>query len=166
MKNPVILACAFVLTACASPNRDVVDTTVAPVPFASSPAAEAQVRAAAEDWTRGFAEKDGARIGRYLAEDFVAYYPRGSAPTVGQERGQAGWVRYFSRPGAYHPVRVDEITVSRGGDMAWGTGTWWHGTDASGVKIEDEGKFLTVWQHFPDGWKIVALSARSYRPNP
>ena len=34
------------------------------------------------------------------------------------ERGQAGWVRYFSRSGAYHPARVDEITVSRGGDMA------------------------------------------------
>jgi len=121
-----------------------------------------EVRAAADAWERAFASKDGATVGAFFADSAVAYYPKGAAPSIGREAAIRAWTNNLRRPGAYHPVHIGALTLSRSGDMAWGTGDWQIGTDSAGVQVTDQGKLLTVWERRPEGWRIVALSARSY----
>ena len=135
-----------------------VSTATRPVP--SSAAIE--VRAAADAWEQAFARKDGAAVGALFADSAVAYYPKGAAPSIGREVAIRAWTANLRKPGAYHPVHIGSITVARSGDMAWATGDWQIGTDSAGVQVTDQGKLLTVWQREAAGWRIVALSARSY----
>ena len=57
-----------------------------------------------------------------------------------------------------------EVFISKAGDMAWDYG-WNRGVyESPEGRIEDEGKYLAVWQKIDGEWKCVAISFSSDKP--
>ncbi|WP_158508917.1 YybH family protein [Gemmatirosa kalamazoonensis] len=94
---------------------------------------ERAVRAAAAEWVRAAAERDGEAMGAYFAEDAFVMYPR-PQPTVGRAANTAVWVTLFARPGALHPLTTDSVVVARSGDLAYVTGRWHLSAPAAGTQ--------------------------------
>jgi hypothetical protein len=83
--------------------------------------ARADVRAAADAWTRGASTRDAGAMADYFAADAFAMYPR-PEPTVGREANRAAWAAVFAQPGATHPVTTDTVVVAASGDLAYTAG--------------------------------------------
>lgn len=74
------------------------------------------LRDAAARWEEAIEAKDAYRIALSFAEDATAMYPH-PMPTIGREANRQAWVRVYRNPVVEHPVTVDQVHVSRSGDL-------------------------------------------------
>ena len=154
---------AWTLAGCASHPRPATPDALG---AATAEAVAAAVREAATDWVAAFARHDVDAITAGFAEDAVALYPR-SAPTIGREANRSAWARFYTRPNAEHPLAVDAMVLSRGGDMAATRGRWAARYDAPDGAVDVGGDYLAVWRPDAAGvWRIETLAANMYSPPP
>ncbi|MFN8581392.1 MAG: hypothetical protein U0163_10500 [Gemmatimonadaceae bacterium] len=60
-------------------------------------------------------------------------------------------------------MTTDIVAVGKGVDLRYTLGQWTMGVDTPGGRAQAAGQYIAVW-HKPDGaWKIVALSAYTFR---
>ena len=73
-------------------------------------------------------------------------------------------MKYFFKILISIEVGSKEVFISETGDIAWDYG--WNRIVYKGPNgsIEDEGKYLAVWNNINGEWKIVAISANSDLP--
>jgi uncharacterized protein (TIGR02246 family) len=108
------------------------------------------------EWSRAAQERDVDRVVSYWAADAVVF-PPGSPAVVGAPAIREFVVRSFQTPGFTISWKASAVEVSRGGDLAYATGTnrvTFNAPDGNPVVVE--GKAVTVWRREPGGaWKCV-----------
>ncbi len=109
-----------------------------------------------QEWANAAASKDVERTVSFWAEDAVVFPP--DQPAIrGKDSIRAYVLASFKMPGFAVRWQTTELTVSPGGDLAYGSGTnvvTLNGPDGKPVTLA--GKAVTVWRKGSDGdWKCV-----------
>ncbi len=113
----------------------------------------AEMKAAIESANARFAEafsrRDVATLGQLYAADAQAY-PPGTAPLVGRTAIQDMWKGVLGMSGGRIQLRT--VEVDGNGETAWEAGRYTLiGSNGSTV---DDGKYIVLWKHEQDGWKL------------
>lgn len=111
--------------------------------------------------------KDLDRYVSFYAEDAVLLWP--GAPTVTGRAAIREFMRvFFSMPNFSLSFETTRVEVSRAGDFAYTCGTNKVTLmDSNGKRMNDRGKYLTVYRKQSDGtWKVVADMGNSDLPAP
>jgi uncharacterized protein (TIGR02246 family) len=108
------------------------------------------------EWSRAAQARDVDRALSFWADD-AAVFPPGGPPVVGKPAIREFVVKSFQTPGFRISWKTANVTVSRGGDLAYATGTnRVTFTGSEGKEVVVEGKAVTVWRRERDGaWKCV-----------
>jgi uncharacterized protein (TIGR02246 family) len=120
--------------------------------------AESEIRRLDAEWSDA-AEKgrEVERIVSFWADDAVVL-PPGGPPIRGKTAIREYVRKSLEMPGFGISWKTGEVVVSRGGDLAYATGTnrvTFNGPDGKPVTVQ--GKAVTVWQKDDRGvWKCVA----------
>lgn len=133
-----------------------------PMSTSPTPAATA-LRAVSEAYNRSSAAKDANAIVQYFAPDVIVMSPQGRAPVRGVEANRVAWERFFRAGNPVHTMTTDTVLVGAGDDMGYTLGHWTVGVDTPGGRAEAAGEYLAVWRRRSGTWKIVALSAYTFR---
>jgi uncharacterized protein (TIGR02246 family) len=111
--------------------------------------------------------KDVDRYVSFYADDAVLFWP--GAPMVrGQTAIREFMQAFLSMPAFSLSFETAEVDVSRAGDLAYSYGTNRVSlVGPNGKRMQDRGKYLTVYRKQPDGtWKVVADIGNSDLPAP
>ncbi|MCY1720442.1 DUF4440 domain-containing protein [Prolixibacteraceae bacterium Z1-6] len=98
----------------------------------------------------------------YYADDVI-----GQIPSIPEIQGLEAMKNFYTE---YFKILVSieggstKITVSQAGDMAWDFGWTRSVINGPDGPIEDEGKYLEVFEKINGEWKCVAISASSDKP--
>lgn len=170
MRNPGafgagVLALVLIIAGCEAPE---------PEPEAEAAPDQTQVDLQAEE--QAIRDADAAMLeaarGRDAAGFADAFAPDGRlmfpyAPTAeGQEDIQARSEDDFGTPGFEVEWTTESIEIAESGDMAYSTGSYSVGMDTPDGPMEDEGKFLTVWEKVDGEWKVAADMIATDQPPP
>jgi ketosteroid isomerase-like protein len=99
-------------------------------------------------FTDAFSRRDVAALGQLYAADAEAL-PPGSAPVAGRGAIQDMWKGFMSLP--VGRMQLTTVEVDGNGETAWEAGRYTIlGSNGSTM---DEGKYIVVWKHEPDGWR-------------
>jgi len=96
-----------------------------------------------------FARRDVAALGQLYAADAEAL-PPGSGPVLGRIAIQDMWKGLMSLP--VGRMQLTTIEVDGNGETAWEAGRYVLIGSNGGTM--DEGKYIVLWKHEPDGWKL------------
>lgn len=124
---------------------------------AASPAdARSEILRVDAEWLRAAQSRDIDRTVSFWAEDAMVF-PPGSPAVVGRAAIREFVAKSFQTPGFGISWKTTTVEVSRGGDLAYATGTnrvTFSGPDGKPVAVD--GKAVTVWRREKDGaWKCV-----------
>jgi len=129
----------------------------APPPPDTREADERAVREIETEWSKAAATKDVERFASFYADDATAFGP-GTPMVTGKDAIRKTLDVFFATPGVSLSLQLTKVEVSRGGDLAYCSGTY-TGTmnDPKGKPVTDKGKYVVVYKKQPDGkWKCVA----------
>jgi uncharacterized protein (TIGR02246 family) len=95
--------------------------------------------------------------------DDASWLPPNSPLVRGKAAIRSGWAKLMSNPGFTIDWQIDQLEVSRAGDLAYTIYTYQMTLDgANGKPITDQGKDMAVWKKQSDGaWKIVGETFNS-----
>ena len=138
------LACALTVTVTAAGVK------------AGSPAADEQaIRAANAQWSRAAGAKDLEGTLSFYADDAVLLWPN-SPPAVGKQAVRAAWSEEFKDPAYSLSWRIDQVVISRSGDLAYSRGSYDFTYALAGHAVREHGKYLVVWKKQSNGaWRVV-----------
>lgn len=135
--TPVLLCVAILSAGCAKNRSQDVAALKSTIESVNARFAEAVSR------------RDVAAIGQLYAAEAQAY-PPGLAIVSGRPAIQDMWKGLLSMPVGRLQLRT--VDVDGNGQTAWETGRFTLvGTNGSTM---DDGKYIVVWKHEPDGWKL------------
>ena len=138
------LACALALALAAVAQKS-----------ASPRADEQAIRAANAQWSRAAGAKDLEGTLSFYADDAVLLWPD-SPPAVGKQAVRAAWSEGFKDPAYSLSWRIEEVVVSRSGDLAYARGSYDATYTPAGHAVREHGKFLVVWKKRPGGaWRVA-----------
>ena len=144
MKRSLLLVLGLAMVAC-SP-------TPSSIPGAS---AQSAIEAANARFLDAFKRGDKAAMMANYADDAIVMMPNAPAwrGKDGMDKGYSDFLAKMTYKDG--TVKTDSVVLS--GDLAVETGTYaWTLLQKSGSEVKDQGKYLTVWKHLPDGsWKIL-----------
>lgn len=148
------LAClgvAVVLTGCESPAKEAAEyTDVAPALAATNTSFE-------QAWAKGDA---AAVAGLYTADAMLL--PPNSPMVRGRDAIQQLWTAFLGSGAG--TVKLTSVEALGDEDMAHEVGSYViH--DSTGAVV-DQGKYIVIWQHSPDGWRIHRDIWNSDNPPP
>ena len=108
------------------------------------------------EWSRAAQGRDVERIVSFWAED-ATVFPPGSPPVIGKTAIREFVAKSLQTPGFNISWNTTTVVVSRGGDIAYTTGTNRVSFSApDGKQVIVEGKAVAVWRRGNDGaWKCV-----------
>ena len=117
------------------------------------------LREAAQAWAASFASRDPGVITSFFADDAVAWFPRGSRPTIGSAAIRAAWTSYFTNNPA-HPVSIDSVVApgSRELGLVYGKYLYREPSDVAA----DGGRYVAVWRPSGGRWRLALLSAHKH----
>jgi uncharacterized protein (TIGR02246 family) len=154
------LPLAIPLAACAPTKAEPTDTASAKVDLAAEEQAIKDLNAR---WVRMIAAKDTAGIYELYASD--ALYMAPNAQALGGRPGVAkAWSGFYAMKGSSLSFRPTKVVVAQAGDLAYDVGTFTFGMDGPRGRIEDKGKYLTVWKKQDGAWRIAAEMYNSDLP--
>jgi uncharacterized protein (TIGR02246 family) len=108
------------------------------------------------EWAQAAERRDIERILRFWSDD-ATVFPPGGPPIAGKAAIRSYVAESLKTPGFSISWKTDNVVVSRGGDLAYATGTnrvTFIGPDGRQVTVD--GKAVTVWRREADGsWKCV-----------
>jgi uncharacterized protein (TIGR02246 family) len=126
-------------------------------------AEEQAIREQDRKYMEAAAGKDADALTSLFAEDAAFLYP--GMPLV---RGRSGlrdtFMSFMQTPGfslTFEPTRIE---VSPGGEMAYELGTYRLGLDRPEGRVDDRGKYATVWKKVGGQWKIAVDAPSSELP--
>lgn len=159
------LALAIIVGGCEPPE---------PEPGMATAGDQAQVDVEAEE--QAIREADAAMLEAARAGDAEgfadAFAPDGRllfpyAPAAeGREEIRAKTEADFQTPGFEVEWTVESIAVAESGDIAYSIGSYTLGMETPDGPMEDEGKFLTVWEKVDGEWKAAADMIATDQPPP
>ncbi len=162
MSKLVLLLVVLVTTACQTregePRDADADADRRAVPQADAAREEQTIRDLTRRWNEALRNQDAETIASLFADDAVALY--GGQKLEGRDAIRRDSEEFFSRPNVTGSFEVEEIVISESGDLAYEVGTYSGGFDGSEGRVEEKGRYLTVWKKTPDGWR-VAVDATS-----
>jgi uncharacterized protein (TIGR02246 family) len=156
-------AVALSISACASdaPDADAMDTAAGEI----AQAAEARIRELDEQWVAAVAAKDTAAIVNVYASDGRFMVPNAPAAS-GADAIRSTWVGLLGLPNLSLTFEPTSIHVSDDATMAYDVGTYQLAYDGPNGRVEDNGKYLVVWEKRDGEWKAVADMINTDRPMP
>ena len=110
---------------------------------------KADIEAVNGQFTDAFARRDVAALGALYATDAQAF-PPGVLPVAGRASIQDMWKGLLSMP--VGRIQLRTIEVDGNGETAWEEGRYTL-VGANGATLDD-GKYVVIWKHQPDGWKL------------
>lgn len=117
-------------------------------------AEEQAIREQARKYLQGATNKDPGAVASLFAQDGVFLYP-GMPLVRGQSALREAFSTFMRTPGfalTFEPTRLE---VAQAGDLAYELGTYRLAMDAPGGRVDDIGKYVTVWKKAGDHWEIV-----------
>lgn len=108
------------------------------------------------DWSRAAQDRDVDRVVSFWADDAIVF-PPGSPAVAGKAAIREFVAKSFQTPGFSISWKTTTVAVSRGGDIAYTTGTnRVTFSTPDGKQVTVEGKAVAVWRREKDGaWKCV-----------
>jgi len=110
---------------------------------------KSEIEAANGRFADAFARRDVAALGSLYATDAQAF-PPGVAPVAGRASIQDMWKGFLAMP--VGRIQLRTVEVDGNGETAWEEGRYT--LVASNGSTMDEGKYVVIWKHQPDGWKL------------
>ena len=117
---------------------------------------ETALRDAAIRWQKAIDSKDIEITASTFALDAIAMY-HSSLPVYGRAENRKAWESVFSDSANQHPITVEQVNVSRSGDMGYTQGKWW--SIRPNINYVNGGRYVHVWRLIEGQWQIVILSA-------
>jgi uncharacterized protein (TIGR02246 family) len=156
-------AIALSLAACAT---DASDGTMADTAGAETPqAAEARIRELDRQWAAAVAARDTTTAVSFYAPDARFMVP--NAPVAsGADAIRSTWVGFLSLPNLSLTFEPTTIHVSDDATLAYDVGTYQLAFDGPNGRVEDNGKYLVVWEKRDGEWKVVADMINTDLPLP
>ncbi len=116
---------------------------------------EQRIRELSQRASRAIESKDATTFVSFYADDAVLMHP--NQPAIqGRNAIRASLEEMLRLPNlsfSFTPTRID---VAEAGDFAYETGTYRFAADMQGTRLNDEGKYVTVWKKIGADWKIVS----------
>ena len=139
----------------------------APPPPDTREADERAIREIEAEWSKAAAAKDVERLVSFYADDASVFAP-GTPVVTGKDAIRRTLDADFATPGSSLSFQPAKVEVSRGGDLAYCSGTYTMTmNDPKGKPVTDKGKYVAVYKKQPDGkWKCVADIHNSDLPAP
>lgn len=159
-----ILPVLAIFVACAPEAEDAAvdqDTvTVTDSPAAQQDAADAEEAIAEQNrlWIEAVEAGDAEFIADLHTEDGRLMAPNAPA-AEGRDGVRSAWEEMLAIPGLSLSFEATEIVVSDDASMAYDVGTYelsFEDPEAPGGQVEDEGKYLVVWENVDGEWKVAA----------
>jgi uncharacterized protein (TIGR02246 family) len=115
---------------------------------------EQNLRDLDDQWSAAAGAKDLEKTVSFYSEDAIVMPPNASAATS-KEAIRKVWQDLLASPGLVIRWKTTKVEVAKSGDLACLSGTYdLTMNDPSGKPINDQGKYVEVWEKQPDGkWK-------------
>ncbi len=110
------------------------------------------IESMAAEWKTAYNAGDAAAVAALYAED-ATLLPDGRDIVSGPDALREYWAWEISNLPEGATIDLEVVAVNGSGDLAYEIGRFTVTADAEPI---DEGKYLAVWRHEPDGsWKLV-----------
>jgi ketosteroid isomerase-like protein len=121
---------------------------------ADTKAIEQTLRDLDDQWSTAAGAKDLEKTVSFYSADAIVMPPNASAATT-KEAIRKVWQDLLATPGLVIRWRTTKVEVAKSGDLACLSGTYeLTMNDPSGKPINDQGKYVEVWEKQADGkWK-------------
>jgi uncharacterized protein (TIGR02246 family) len=116
---------------------------------------EQRIRELSQQASRAVQSKDATTFASFYAEDAVVMNANQRA-IQGRDAIRRMAAEMFSLPNFAFSFTPTRIEVAEGGDLAYEAGTYRFAADLTGGRLDDEGKYVTVWKKVGGEWKIVS----------
>ncbi len=100
-------------------------------------------------FAEAFSRRDVTTLGQLYTAEAEAF-PPGTAPVRGRTAIQDMWKGLLSMP--VGRIQLTTVEVDGNGETAWESGRY--ALLATNGSTMDEGKYVVIWKHEPDGWKL------------
>jgi ketosteroid isomerase-like protein len=118
---------------------------------ADSKAIEQALRDLDDQWSTAAGAKDLEKTVSFYSEDAIVMPPNASAATT-KEAIRKVWQDLLASPGLVFSWKTTKVEVAKSGDLACLSGTYeLTMNDSSGKPINDQGKYVEVWEKQADG---------------
>src|SRR4030095_1249053 len=118
---------------------------------ADTKATEQNLRDLDDQWSAAAGAKDLEKTVSFYSEDAIVMPPNASAATT-KEAIRKVWQDLLASPGLVISWKTTKIEVAKSGDLACLSGTYeLTMNDSSGKPINDQGKYVEVWEKQADG---------------
>jgi uncharacterized protein (TIGR02246 family) len=128
-------------------------------------AEEQAIRAQGRRYLQGAADKDPAAIASVFAKDGAFLFP-GMPLVQGQSALRETFGSLMQTPGfslTFEPTRIE---VAQAGDLAYEVGTYRLQMEPPGGRVDDTGKYVSVWKKAGDKWEMVVDAPSTDLPAP
>lgn len=124
---------------------------------------EQRIRELSQQALRAAQAKDAATYANFYAEDAVSMGANQTA-IRGRDAIRGMVAEMFALPNLAFSFAPTKIEVAASGDIAYEIGTYRVAADMPGGRLDDEGKYLTLWKKVAGEWKIASDISNSDRP--
>lgn len=154
MRVPMrLLPMLLLLSACATAGAPVADVQME----------EQRIAELNRQWVERVAARDAAWIANlYTAEGRIM--PANAPLAQGRPAVEAAWRGIFELPNLNLTFQTTDLEFSDAGDMAYDVGTYSLSFDGPQGRIQDQGKYLVVWEKVNGEWKVAADMFNSNLP--
>lgn len=143
----------FLIVACASVPR---------VDLASE---ESAIRELDRQWAQAAARRDTAAFLGFYADDATLVMPN-APPAIGRAAIRSRTLELFALPNLSLSFEPTSISVARSGDLAYDLGSYRSSFDGPQGRVEDAGRYTTVWRKIDGRWRAVSDMVVSTNPPP
>jgi uncharacterized protein (TIGR02246 family) len=124
---------------------------------------EQRIRELGQQAMRAAQAKDAATYASFYADDAVSMGANQTA-IRGRDAIRGMVAEMFALPNLAFSFAPTKIEVAESGDIAYEIGTYRFAADMPSARLDDEGKYLTVWKKVGGEWKIASDMSNSNRP--
>lgn len=139
---PVLL---LLLSACATTGAPVADLQME----------ERRIAELNREWVERVAARDAVWIANLYTPQ-GRLMPANAAVAQGRPAVEAAWRGFFGLPSLDLTFQTTDLEVSAAGDMAYDVGTYSMAFDSPQGRVQDQGKYLVVWEKVNGEWKVAA----------
>jgi uncharacterized protein (TIGR02246 family) len=124
---------------------------------------EQRIRELGQQAMRAAQSKDVATYASFYADDAVSMGAN-QRSIRGRDAIRGMIAEMFAMPNLAFSFAPTRIEVAESGDIAHEIGTYRFAADMPGGRLDDEGKYITLWKKVAGEWKIASDMSNSDRP--
>jgi uncharacterized protein (TIGR02246 family) len=126
-------------------------------------AEEQAIRQQGRKYLEGARNKDAQAVASLFAQNGAFLYP-GIPLVQGQSALREAFTTFMQTPGfalTFEPTRIE---VAQAGDLAYEIGTYRLTMEPPEGRVDDTGKYVSVWKKAGDRWELVVDAPSSDKP--